>query len=111
MRFRTGQSGNPNGRPKGSRNTFSIIDLEDAIRVVEKKKRRKLLRHYVEQAYEDNNVLNALMKKLVPDLQRSFIEGAGIKSMVQIYLPGESVGNRIPTLATSAKTGKIPKPS
>lgn len=68
-KFGKGVCGNPEGRPKGSRNKYSIADLHDAIKGVEEEKGKKLLTHFVEQAFEDKNVLVALMKKMLPDLK------------------------------------------
>ena len=59
-----GQSGNPHGRPKRP----EIEELRKAIKTVEAKKRKKLLTHFVERAYESDDVLKALGKKIIPDL-------------------------------------------
>lgn len=59
-----GQSGNPYGRPKRP----EIEELRKAIKTVEAKKRKKLLIHFVERAYESDDVLKALGKKIIPDL-------------------------------------------
>lgn len=68
-KYPKGVSGNPSGRPKGSKNKGSMAELNEAIRDVAKKKRKSILRHFVEEAYVDNTVLIALMKKLCPDLR------------------------------------------
>jgi len=60
-----GQSGNPAGKPKGANQPMT--ELLKAIKLVEKSKRKKLMVHFVEQAYKDNKVLVALMKKVLPD--------------------------------------------
>lgn len=65
MVWQKGQSGNPKGRPKKG----VVYDLEKAIKKVEKAKGKKLLQHAVEQAFEDNSVLTAVLKKLLPDLR------------------------------------------
>lgn len=70
MGFKKGQSGNVDGRPKGIPNKQK--ELMDAIRYVQGRKGKKLLVHAIEQAYDDNAVLMAVLKKLVPD--RKFIE-------------------------------------
>ncbi len=69
-----GECGNPNGRPKGSANRYSLPDFWHAIQKVENQKgRKKLLEHFIERAYVEDSVLVALMKKLLPDLKS--IEG------------------------------------
>lgn len=65
MPFVKGQSGNPDGRPKKP----EIEELRKAIKVVEKTKRKKLLRHFVERAYTNDKVLVALMKKILADVK------------------------------------------
>ena len=65
MTWKKGQTGNPNGRPR----VGAIAELNQAIAVVEKKKRRKLLEHFAARAFEDDYVLTALMKKKLPDLK------------------------------------------
>lgn len=67
MAFKKGQSGNPKGRPKSP----EVEELRAAIREVEKGKKTKLLKHFVKKAYEDNRVLIALMKKILPDISQS----------------------------------------
>ncbi len=61
---------NTKGRPKGSRNKFSIAELTNAIASVENRPdKKKLLVRFVEQAYKNPTVMIALMKKLLPDLK------------------------------------------
>ena len=72
-RFIKGVSGNPNGRQRSEWRD----ELEDAIRVVQGKKRKKLMIHIVEQAYKDNRVLVALLKKLLPDLKTGELNISG----------------------------------
>lgn len=69
------ECGNPNGRPKGSKNHYSIAELWGAIKEVESKGgKKKILTAFVEQAYDNPTIMIALMKKLLPDLRS--IEGA-----------------------------------
>ena len=65
-RWKKGQSGNPKGSKK-RKTCFAA--LEEAIKSVEKTKDKTLMEHFVEQAYTDNHVLVALMKKVVADLK------------------------------------------
>jgi hypothetical protein len=67
--FVKGQSGNPAGKPKGAKSVFTICDLREAIREVEKDKQKPFLKHAVERAYEDDRVLIALLSRLVPQSQ------------------------------------------
>lgn len=63
------ECGNPKGRPKGSKNRYSIAELWAAIQKVERKKKRKLLEAFVDQAYGNPTIMVALMKKVFPDLK------------------------------------------
>ena len=56
--------GNTKGRPRKP----EIEELRKAIDLVQKQKKKKLLVHFVERAFEDDEVLKALAKKIVPDL-------------------------------------------
>lgn len=58
-----GQSGNPVGRPRKP----EIELFREALEQVEAQKGRTLLLHAVERAFQDDNVLTALLKKLLPD--------------------------------------------
>jgi len=63
--WKPGESGNPRGRPKKSISEM----LEKAIKKVQKDKDCTLLEHFVRRAYEDDRVLIAVMKKIIPDLK------------------------------------------
>lgn len=77
MPYKKGQSGNPNGRPKKT----AVHELEKAIRKVQRLQGKKLLVHAVEQAFKDNSVLVAILKKILPDLRH--VEGT-IKAEVEV---------------------------
>ena len=62
--FQKGVSGNPKGRPK----VPEIQELREAIKEVEKTKKRTLMQHFVDRAYKSDAVLAALQRKIVPDL-------------------------------------------
>lgn len=66
-KFKKGQVANPKGRTKGAKNKTQRSELLAAIGRVENKKKKKLFTHAVEQAWEDNKLLAAILKKLVPD--------------------------------------------
>lgn len=59
-----GKSGNPKGAPKKP----EIDLLRDAIEKAQNKRGVTLLDHFVERAYENDKVLIALGKKIIPDL-------------------------------------------
>ena len=65
--WKKGVSGNPKGRPKKGLTEGDM--LLAAIDKMEKFKRLSILEHLVDRAYENDAVLIALLKKLVPDLK------------------------------------------
>ena len=70
MPFKKGQSGNLKGRPKGTddkRRRFQLTHLMDAIESVEKERGVDFYNHVVTRAYENDKVLVAVLKKLIPD--------------------------------------------
>ena len=68
MAWKKGQSGNPFGRQKGIRSEAE--KLRQAVKKVEKERGVDFYQHFCERALEDNHILIALMKKLVPDMKQ-----------------------------------------
>lgn len=68
MTWVKGQSGNPNGRAKGSKNKWRTR-LDEAIAYVETKKNKRILHRAVEMAYDDPKVMVAVLKKILPDMR------------------------------------------
>ena len=74
MKWQPGESGNPDGRPKGPKS--ELAKLREAVREVEARRTIKAGRpislyvHFVDRAFKDDTVLTALAKKLVPDLKQ-----------------------------------------
>lgn len=73
MGFKKGEINNPGGRKKGVPNKRT--ELLNAITYVQGKEGKKLLVHAVEQAYQDNSLLIAILKKLIPDLKAVEVTG------------------------------------
>ena len=70
------------GRPVGSRSAYSIKELMAAIKAVEGEKKKPLLKHFVQRAYESDSVLSHLAKKVLPDLKA--IEHSGDLALQQM---------------------------
>jgi hypothetical protein len=64
MGWKPGECGNPNGRRKGDQR----LQLEQALRRMEKKTGKSFWEHVMEKALVEPAVMNALMRKLIPDL-------------------------------------------
>lgn len=81
--FVKGQSGNLNGRPKGS---YAIhTQLQKAIEKVGRDKSLDVFEHFVTRAMENDTVLIALLRKLVPDRQHSEGDADRIINIVYAY--------------------------
>ena len=65
-----GTSGNPQGRPRGTKNTTWRADFEKAIREDKNKYNQSIFEYALEQARKDNTVLVAILKKVIPDLKQ-----------------------------------------
>ena len=77
--FIEGASANPDGRPKGSRNKFSMARLEEAMEAEEKlagvESQPSVFQQFVRMAYINPGVMIALMRKFVPDKQQTEVTG------------------------------------
>lgn len=70
--WKKGKSGNPKGKPKGSKNYTTL--LEEAVKRIEDKKGRNLFDHMIERAFISDRVLIAVAKKFIPDKSSAEID-------------------------------------
>lgn len=63
-----GVSGNPKGKTVGATNKWRR-KLDEAIAIIENKKKQHLLHRAIEMAYEDPRVMVAVLKKILPDMR------------------------------------------
>ena len=70
--YKPGVSGNPAGRPKGTRNYATL--LEEALNEYETETGRNILRRYIERAFTNDRILISVIKKLIPDKQQLELE-------------------------------------
>lgn len=91
MPFKKGESGNPEGRPKNSRNKTSKRMLEKLLEIIDKvgeEKGKDILEKFVERAYDSDQVLIAVNKKIIADrnFQTDKGDGSVEDTKVQIEL-------------------------
>jgi len=63
-RWKKGETGNPNGRPRRP----EVEELRQALEQVKKEKGISFLVNYIRRSYRDGGMSIALLRKLVPDL-------------------------------------------
>lgn len=75
MAFKKGTkwNGNSDGRPKAG-NAF-VEQLRDALKAVEKNKKKSLMQYAIERAYTEDTVLIAILRKVLPDLNETDVSG------------------------------------
>lgn len=79
-RWKKGESGNPNGRPHAP----ETEELRQALHLAKKKHGdSSILEHFVERAYENDQVLIALIKKLLPDKVSSELKIEGLENLAE----------------------------
>ena len=78
-RWKPGESGNPNGRPRKP----EIDLLRSALEKAKDKYGVEFIEHFVMKAYKDKAMAIALMKKLIPD--KSNIEYAPSENLYDKY--------------------------
>lgn len=86
-RWKPGQSGNPNGRPRKP----EVEQLREALDQAQAKHNKSFLQHFIERAYTNDNVAIALAKKILPDQ----LQGEGFASSSVAVFINKSDNERI----------------
>lgn len=73
--FKPGESGNPNGRPKGAKNY--LTQLEEALKEEAKKANKTYWQKLAEWCFTNPSMAIAVLKKFIPDKTHTEIEGVG----------------------------------
>ncbi len=95
MKFQKGKSGNPAGRPKGTKNSSSA--LREAIR----EELPSILRNLIELARGgDTQAAGVLLSRALPPLRP-------VSEATPIPTPGESLGERAEAVSAAALSGVI----
>ena len=101
MVWKPGQSGNPRGR---------VVDpilkqFRDALKKVEKEKGISLIEHCIKESYVEPALANAILKKMLPDLQRTDVSIAG--NVTLDHLTDNDLRNRIIELESLGDRGTV----
>jgi hypothetical protein len=70
MPFQKGVVSNPKGRPKGTKNKFSVPMLQKAFARAAKEKKQTILDNLALKAYSDNKLAVSLLKFMMPSLKQ-----------------------------------------
>lgn len=75
---------NPGGKSQGERKQARDFKIEfwKAMKEVEGLERKTLMKHTVEQAFKNPDILKAVLNKMLPDLSKD----EGIENMVRTFL-------------------------
>ncbi len=94
-RWKKGETGNPNGRPRKP----EVEELREALEKAQKKHNRSFLEHFIERAFINDNVAIALAKKIIPDKMQG--DGFGGGTYVYVIRDSERCQDNKVTLHTS----------
>lgn len=68
MPFVKGQRANPYGRPKGTKDMYTIRAFKCALAKVEKEQKISFFEEVIKTALTDKKVMIAVLRKLIPDM-------------------------------------------